>query len=523
MYSPSTHRLSFPLLALSFAAVAQTPSPPPIAKVTSQEVLLDLVVHDKKQRPVEDLQASDVEVFEDGVRQQIKSFSLVGSPKKGDTEAASPKANPNGSPERLDPRHEIQLVWVVIDRLDADARRLARQAMRDLLAAPLPRNTWLAVVTLDHRLHLIQEFTNDRAAISNALEHATASGYAQYVNDAERALARMEENALKEFVMPTSGGGPHGGAASAVAMMNQMTNRALAADLDDLRTVEENRQLPALFALVRAQNGWPGRKTIIYLSEGLVVNHLGHAFYELVSAANRNNVTFYALDLRGLESVPLVDPRGLRIANTRHSELITTQGTLDRLASQTGGFAVLNTNDFRAPLKRVIQQVERHYELSYTPTSQSLDGHFRKIEVRFSRPGLTAQTRAGYFAVPVVAGEELRPYQIGLLQALQNKSPRQDLLFRSSVLRFQASLSGTRCAAVFEVPLDKMKATTGDKAATLRIHGSFLRWFETPLARLSGNWMPISPMKCRVRKPALFVWEHSRQFAGSKCRRGCTR
>jgi len=210
MYSPSTHRLSFLFLALSFVAVAQTPSAPPIAKVTSQEVLLDLVVHDRRQRPVENLQASDVEVFEDGVRQQIKSFRLIGNPKDGDVETASPKANPNGPPERLDPRREIQLVVVVIDRLDADARRLARQAMRDLLAAPLPGNTWFAVVSLDHRLHLIQEFTNDRAAISNALEHATESGYAQYVNDAERALTRMEENALKESVMPTSGGGPHG-------------------------------------------------------------------------------------------------------------------------------------------------------------------------------------------------------------------------------------------------------------------------------------------------------------------------
>jgi len=178
--------------------------------------------------------------------------------------------------------------------------------------------------------------------------------------------------------------------------------------------------------------------------------------------------------LRGLESVPFVDPAGLRALNTNHSELMSTQGTLDMLATRTGGFAVLNTNDFRAPVKRVIQQVERHYELSYTPTSQNLDGHFRKIEVKFSWPGLTAQTRAGYFAVPVVAGEELRPYQIGLLQALQNKAPRQDLPFHSSVLRFQASLSGTKCAAVFEVPLDKMRTAPGEKATTLRIHGSFL-------------------------------------------------
>jgi len=457
-----------PCLFLGFGLVAgaQAPSSEPIAHVTSQEVLLDLVVHNKKQRPVEDLRVSDVEVFEDGVRQQIKSFRLVGSPKNGDAETAARETVANSSPARLDPTREIRLVWVVIDRLDADARRLARQAMRDLLAAPLPGNTWFAVVGLDRRLRVLQEFTNDKDAISRALEHATEAGYAQYVNDAQRVLTRLEENALKEFVMPTPPNGP-------VGIMNRMINNLLTTDLGDLRTVEGNRQLPALLALVRSQKGWPGRKTVIYLCEGLVVKHL-EFFEDLVSVANRNNVTFYALDLRGLESVPLVDPKGLASPNTNHRELITTQQYLDALASRTGGFAVLNTNDFRAPLKRVIEQVERHYELSYTPASQNLDGHFRKIQVKFIRPGLTAQTRAGYFAVPVVAGEEVAPYQIGLLRALQAQAPLQDLPFRSSVLRFRGGFSGMQCVAVFEIPLDKMRATPGDKAGMLRIHGSFL-------------------------------------------------
>jgi VWFA-related protein len=463
--------LPFLVLGLGFVVAAQSPSSAPTVSVTSQEVLLDFVVQDKKQRPVEDLRVSDVEVFEDGVRQQLKSFRLVGNPREGDAGAASPRTNPNGSSVGLDPRREIQLVWVVVDRLDADARRMAREAMRDVLAAQLPDNIWFAVVVMDRRLHLIQEFTNDKAAISKAVEHATENGYAQYVNAAERVLTKLEENALKEFVLPTNSYGPGG----AVVAMNKMANNLLTSNLDDLRTVEENRQLWALTALVNAQNGWSGRKTVIYLSEGLVIYNHPYIFNQLVSAANRNNVTFYALDLRGLESVPLVDPRGLRaVGNTNHSELLSTQGGLDGLASRTGGFAVLNTNDFRAPLKRVIEQVERHYELSYTPTSQNLDGHFRTIQVKFIRPGLTAQTRAGYFAVPVVAGEELKPYQIGLMQALRTQPPRQDLPFRSSVLKFREGLSGTKCVAVFEVPLDKMRATPGNKVGTLRVHGSFL-------------------------------------------------
>ncbi|HEX8117244.1 MAG TPA: hypothetical protein VF521_08230, partial [Pyrinomonadaceae bacterium] len=71
------------LLPFNLVAHAQTPAPQApqddeeVVRVESREVKLDVVVKDKRGRPVKDLKLSDFEIYEDGVRQQIQSFRFV--------------------------------------------------------------------------------------------------------------------------------------------------------------------------------------------------------------------------------------------------------------------------------------------------------------------------------------------------------------------------------------------------------------------------------------------------------------
>ncbi len=85
------------------------------------------------------------------------------------------------------------------------------------------------------------------------------------------------------------------------------------------------------------------------------------------------------------------------------------QANARQLAIGTGGFAVDNSNDLRSPLRRVMEDVGSHYEVTYTPDSNNLDGHFRKLTVRLTRPNLTVQSRNGYYALPSIKGEPLAP------------------------------------------------------------------------------------------------------------------
>src|SRR4051794_21889968 len=68
-----------PLLFISVLAGQEVspPKPPVTFRTSAEEVNLDLIIRDNHGRQVKNLKASEVEIFENGVRQDIKSLRLV--------------------------------------------------------------------------------------------------------------------------------------------------------------------------------------------------------------------------------------------------------------------------------------------------------------------------------------------------------------------------------------------------------------------------------------------------------------
>lgn len=461
-----------PAAVLALPAASQTPrEPQTIIKVSTREVLLDLVVRDKRDRLVRDLKPNEVEIFEDDVPQKMTSFRL-----RDETAASrgAEPANPAGATSNaLDPLRQISLVSIVFDRLNPAERAMARQAVRSLLSKPLPRNTYLAVFVLDARLNAIQPFTADAGLIEKAVERASTGLYSQYSADSEKILTQLEEHRLQGLA------GPGGYVDNALhsLMINLL--------MDELRTSryqQGSRQIEALTTLARQQRALPGRKTVLYFSRGLgVPQDLKDTFRNLMSVANRNNVSFYTFDLRGLRTASALDPQAMETQAILMSQgdstplsvgedLIETQSHLSELAESTGGFLTANSNDLTVPMQRVLDQVKSHYEISYLPAAGSDDGHFRKIRLKLARAGLQVQTRNGYYALPMVAGETLAPYEVGLLNAIETQPLPQAVAFHSTVLQFPGSGNRTACSLVFEVPLEKLKPeVVDDKTIGMRI------------------------------------------------------
>ena len=114
----------------------QTPqSQDDVIRVRSNEVRLDVVVKDKKGRPVKDLNANDFEVLEDGVTQKIASFRFVNreGPPQATASPATAESNPGSNPTAPAPpvvpkRDTPGVIALVFDRLSPEARTLAKKA-----------------------------------------------------------------------------------------------------------------------------------------------------------------------------------------------------------------------------------------------------------------------------------------------------------------------------------------------------------------------------------------------------------
>ena len=116
--------------------------------------------------------------------------------------------------------------------------------------------------------------------------------------------------------------------------------------------------------------------------------------HDLLDEARRANVAFYPIDVGGLKTQQ-------RQADDRvafGAEAATKLVTLQNLAENTDGIAIVNTNDLNAGARRIADDLAGYYLLGYYPTNTTPDGRFRSIEVKVNQPGVRVSARRGYLA-----------------------------------------------------------------------------------------------------------------------------
>ncbi len=246
----------------------------------------------------------------------------------------------------------------------------------------------------------------------------------------------------------------------------------------------------------------PGRKTILFFSEGLQTPpSLEHVLRSTISEANRANVSVYAIDARGLLTANQLTSTGEMLKQaaatsqrqqlmrgqapvTREEMLIAdnaeaalrmdVQGALADLAAGTGGLLIANTNDMRQSLSRTVGDLAGYYEVAYSPTNRAYDGHFRKISVKVSRRNVAVQARSGYFAVPPGEASVTFPYELDLLKALRGSPPPHEFALRTRAFRFGYEEGSRRHTVVIEMPLASMAFEDDPKTREDRAHFSFM-------------------------------------------------
>ena len=122
-------------------------------------------------------------------------------------------------------------------------------------------------------------------------------------------------------------------------------------------------------------------------------------FRRITEDANRGNVTFYPVYARGLASFdapigpdyPPPIQQDMATLRTRHNNLRT-------LAVDTDGEAIIDTNYIEKGLKRIADDLSSYYLFGYYSTNAKLDGRYRTITVRVKQPDVRVRARRGYRA-----------------------------------------------------------------------------------------------------------------------------
>ena len=444
-------------------------------RTTAQEVLLDFIARDKHQKLVTNLRQEDVEVLEDGVPQTLRSFQYRGG--RGESGPESGLASGDtGAGAASSPDREINLVSLVFQGLGAASRREAAQAAKGLLANDLDPDTYAGVFVLTNRLALLQQYTNDPDLLYKAVDRAMGGAHQQFVKEMEAEVAKLNRlSAPPDRFQANDPGSAEERGPQTPDHFTGSERQMARMTLDALTGYAGNLSIDALQKLIEAQAQLPGRKTVIYFAEGLMLpSEEPERFRAAVSAANRASVTFYTVDPSGLSAAS-----PLRLSGTGRLSTGLNRGkendpkeNLRNLAEETGGFAISDTNDARMALRHVMEEVRAHYEVAYAPTSSNYDGHFRTIEMRARKPGIRLQGRKGYFALPLLGGESLAPFEFDALKALNSQPSPHAFDFHAGVLTFRAAADATECRAVFSVP-SRALHFKGD-APFFHIHAAFL-------------------------------------------------
>lgn len=464
-----------------------TKSPLPVFRSNAQEVVLDMVFRDKRGKPVRDISQDQVHVFENGVEQHLNSFSLI------ENATNPPEAPvPQKGSVPVDPMREIRTVTLVFEGLDGDGKRFFRQALQDILNTAPEQNLYFSVYVVDQYLHCLQPFTNNHDDLVKAVDRSMAWSFIQYSHNSEQIKSKLQ-NILSQGEPTLQGGAAGPPNPSAVQSMVNYRMAKMQYDMLQLADMSDREygaraDIDALLDIVRAESQLPGRKVILYFNPSLFVPEIAkEQFSYMVSAANRSNVSFYTVDPKGLvtwnqsgeghtelsgavgeiqqqqmNGGGLVSPAGFRIDETAENAIRSDPRLwLSALAGQTGGVAITDTNDLKAPLRTVIDEVRSYYEASYDPHVATYDGSFRKISVRVDRPGVVVVTRSGYYAVPQLnGGQQLQAFEVPMLNALSAATPPTGLDFQAAAERFSQRGPKVQYMVTLEAPLKELAFTT---------------------------------------------------------------
>ncbi len=409
----------FLIAASTAAGSAQQPTFPSRVEL----VTVDVVVFDRQGNPVEGLTRGDFTIKEDGDPQSVAAFEAVSS---HEPTATTPRAQRVSTNEEQ-PDAAGRWFFVVFDDVNitptATARarealtqfidRVLRPGDRVMIAPASDASNWTGELPRDREdlIAYVQRLQGERVTESGAERIWDHEAMAIALGRDKQALAQVARRYYENNILIEGGGTPSRNSPAREALDVDPGIPLIQTKARQTYTEARSRMQTSLGTLERLSAALAdarGRKTLLFFSEGFIMDTSLPNFRTLLQAARNANVAVHFVDVRSqmgaiggagmpggsVEIGPATDDRDATTAlafATRESE-----GTRS-IAEDTGGSTISGTN-LLAGLSRVANEGRAYYLLGYSPTNTRRDGRFRKIDVTVNRRDLTVRARGGYFA-----------------------------------------------------------------------------------------------------------------------------
>jgi len=362
-------------------------------ETSSQLVVVNVTVKGKDGQPVNGLKREDFRVLEDGKPVSLAVFEQqqlnreVLPPVEIPPPAALPPA-PAVLDEAAAPRpsyRDKRLLVLFFDFTSLPQLDLirAKEAAAEFLAKQVTAPDRIAIYTFSSKLKKVVDFTDDRDLLLRTVQSfGVASGV-----ELDPAAADVVENVEDD-------------------------DGALVTDETEFAIFNTDRKLGALEDIAKELAVIPEKKALVYFSAGVGKNGMDNQsqLQAAVNAAVRGGVSLYPIDVRGLIAMaPAGDaskgaPRGTGVfsgAQQRQTRdrVNDQQETLFTLAADTGGRALLDSNNLTLGIQNAQKDVENYYILAYYSANAAKDGRYRKIKVEVpARKDLKLDYRSGYYS-----------------------------------------------------------------------------------------------------------------------------
>ena len=413
-------------------------------------VLVDLLVTGPDGKLVTDLRTSEVEILDEGKRQEPLFLRLESAFGGSMPERTQPTAAQNsgsaegaivsGDPVRFSaPADRVALVFVLdLATISPDAMVRVKSEIEEFLSSPLPPGSRFMLAVVDNTLEIRQPFTDRMDSFRQAVDsiNAKAGGdpeefsVTRFIEDVETIFEQHEDT--NTF--------------SQAADESAQIAKTFLVTLD--RRIESVAD--TLTALSSYLGSLPGRKHVVFFSAGYPITapsmlrgviearysaamgtwtqsasfirpdfsatlssdqseRWNRRMQTVIDQANRALVSIYAIDTQGMvaasgsgEAQRRVPARLVRqnfYSQFAPASLNASQENLSGLSEGTGGICVKNNNDLQRGIQFACKDALQYYLVGYSPTGETKPGKYHEIKVNVRRQNVAVRSRQGYLAL----------------------------------------------------------------------------------------------------------------------------